>query len=54
MYLSKRDAAAYAGVSLPTIKRAIAAGQLRVVTIGSRPLVRTTRRWVDEWVRGES
>lgn len=54
MYLTKNDAARYASVSASTIKRAMLSGDLRSVLIGSRPLRRTTREWIDEWMRGRS
>jgi predicted site-specific integrase-resolvase len=43
-YITRQEAATYAGVSLSTIARWIANGELRVTP----PPVRTTREWVDE------
>lgn len=47
--LSRREAAAYAGVSLSTIKRAMASGSLRYGGGGgSKVFIRP--EWIDEWI----
>ena len=47
VWYSMQQAATYANVSLSTIKRAVASGELR----SSRRRVRRIRReWIDEWL----
>jgi len=48
-YITKAEAAAYARVSIPTIERAMYAGELEYT--GSGHTVRLTVEWVDEWLR---
>ena len=51
-WITQRDAARHAHVSLATIKRAKARGELHFEQIGR--LTRTTYEWVDEWVQRQN
>lgn len=46
-----RRGAAHAKLSVWCLYRAAAAGELRHVRVGGRRNIRTTRAWVDAWLR---
>ena len=48
--LTVAQAAAHVGVSTNTIYRAIEGGRLRAACLGEKKGVRTTQRWIDEWI----
>ncbi len=50
-YLSRREAAAYAGVSTDTIDRRIADGSLPAARVGKGRLIRIARADVDAMLR---
>ena len=53
-YLSIAAVAMVLGCSAPTVRRAIAAGELRAVRLGQGPRrsIRVPRRALDEWLHG--
>jgi excisionase family DNA binding protein len=53
-YWTLAEAADYAKVSIRTISRAVAAGNLRVASGGPPGLRRTREEWVIEWMEGRS
>lgn len=50
VWMDIRGSAYYSGLSIWTLYAAVAAHELRHVRVGGRKQIRTTRRWVDEWL----
>ena len=50
-WVDLRRGAEHAQVSIWTMYSAVAANQLQHVRVGGRKQIRTTRRWVDQWLR---
>ena len=48
---SLRTAARHANLSVWSMYGAVASRELRHVRVGGRRQIRTTRRWVDQWLR---
>jgi excisionase family DNA binding protein len=50
IWLTRRDAAAYARVSEATIGREVRSGRLRHARVGGRRSLRFRRHWIDDWL----
>jgi len=50
IWLTRRDAAAYARVSEATIGREVRRGRLRHARVGGRRMLRFRRDWIDDWL----
>jgi excisionase family DNA binding protein len=50
IWLTRRDAAAYAQVSEATIGREVRSGRLRHARVGGRRSLRFRRHWIDDWL----
>lgn len=53
-WLTLRDAAQYARVSVPTLRRAIRAGRLRHARVSGNRAVRLRPSWVDDYLEATS
>jgi excisionase family DNA binding protein len=49
-----RDAAAYAQVSVATLRRELKAGRLRHARIGGRTSIRVKAEWIDQWLESNA
>ena len=50
-WIDLRIGATHGKLSVWTLYQAAKSGRLRHVRVGGRRTIRTTRRWVDEWLR---
>ena len=50
IWLTRRDAAAYAQVSEATIGREVRSGRLRHARVGGRRSLRFRHHWIDNWL----